>query len=331
MKHAARWLSVAGLALAVALFAREDLSAIVALLATAAAGLAIAGLSHVVSMTLNARAWQCVLPRATRPSLAAMTCAVWLRESVNGLVPVARIGGELVSYRLLARTRVSRAFAAGSLAVDMAVSLVSQLAFALVGVALLVVRSDDRALTIDVAIAIGVLAALAIAFIATQRRGIFERVARLASRAWLGRLSAMVPMSRRIDRAIAATYRRPRALVACFGWQLAGWIAGSIEIALALAFLGHPVSATVAVAIEAVIQAVSSVAFAVPGALGVQEGAFVVVGAMLGLDAPLSLALAAARRVRDAVVFFPGLVAWYAIERAHEQRGADVRASGPVR
>ena len=48
----------------------------------------------------------------------------------------------------------------------------------------------------------------------------------------------------------------------------------------------------------------------VPGALGVQEGAFIVIGAALGLDATTALALATARRLRDAIVFFPGLIAW---------------------
>jgi ceramide glucosyltransferase len=50
-------------------------------------------------------------------------------------------------------------------------------------------------------------------------------------------------------------------------------------------------------------------------ALGVQEGAFIVIGAALGLDATTSLALATARRLRDAVVFLPGLLAWHRAER----------------
>jgi uncharacterized membrane protein YbhN (UPF0104 family) len=48
----------------------------------------------------------------------------------------------------------------------------------------------------------------------------------------------------------------------------------------------------------------------VPGALGVQEGAFVMIGAALGIDATTALALATARRLRDVIVFFPGLIAW---------------------
>jgi hypothetical protein len=47
----------------------------------------------------------------------------------------------------------------------------------------------------------------------------------------------------------------------------------------------------------------------------VQEGAFILAGAAVGLDAPASLALAASRRVRDLVIFFPGLAAWSLLER----------------
>ena len=65
-----------------------------------------------------------------------------------------------------------------------------------------------------------------------------------------------------------------------------------------------------AIVIEALIQAISSAAFVVPGALGVQEGGFLLIGAALGIDGTTALALAAARRLRDVIVFFPGLIAW---------------------
>jgi len=48
----------------------------------------------------------------------------------------------------------------------------------------------------------------------------------------------------------------------------------------------------------------------VPGALGVQEGGFLLFGSLLGLGPEVALALALARRVRDLVVFVPALVTW---------------------
>jgi uncharacterized membrane protein YbhN (UPF0104 family) len=91
---------------------------------------------------------------------------------------------------------------------------------------------------------------------------------------------------------------------------LIGWIAGAGEVWLALRFLGHPVGLVRSLIVEAVIQALSSGAFIVPGAIGVQEGGFLFTGALIGLSPELALALALARRARDIIVFVPALLFW---------------------
>ena len=58
--------------------------------------------------------------------------------------------------------------------------------------------------------------------------------------------------------------------------------------------------------------AIRTGAFAIPGGLGVQEGGSVLVGAVLGIPAPVALALALARRVREFLLGVPGLLAWQA-------------------
>jgi len=136
-------------------------------------------------------------------------------------------------------------------------------------------------------------------------------VTRLVNRAFAGRIEGAVAGSFKLDHALRGIYARRRAVAACALWQCGGWIAGSAEIWLALHFLGHGRGLLDAVMIEALIQAISSAAFVVPGALGVQEGGFIVLGAAVGLDGGAALALATARRLRDVVVFFPGLVAWH--------------------
>jgi uncharacterized membrane protein YbhN (UPF0104 family) len=65
------------------------------------------------------------------------------------------------------------------------------------------------------------------------------------------------------------------------------------------------------------IQAISSAAFFVPGGLGVQEGGFILIGGALGLDPSTCLALAGARRIRDLLMFVPGLIAWQFAEGAN--------------
>jgi uncharacterized membrane protein YbhN (UPF0104 family) len=82
----------------------------------------------------------------------------------------------------------------------------------------------------------------------------------------------------------------------------------------ALYFLGHTVSIADAILIDALIHAVSSAAFIVPAAIGVQEGGFLVIGALLGLPPELSLALALARRARDLILYVPGMLVWQIAE-----------------
>ena len=313
MKHLGKILALIGLVVAIWLFLRDDPAAILDLLRAAGPGLVLAGLVHVFPMALNAQAWRVLLPGAGKPSLPAMLKAVWIREAVNGLLPVARIGGEIASYRLLRLFGQRRAPAVASLTVDVALSIISQLIFALAGIAFLYA---EKAGSMASRIGLGMVVVLLAGFllIAVQQAGLFERIMRVMNRLAAGRFEGAIEHSARIDRAIQVLYCRRRAVISCLLWQLAGWVAGSLEIWAALWFLGKPLSLVDAVIIESLIQAVSSAAFVVPAAVGVQEAAFLMIGAALGLDSASALALAGARRIRDAVLFMPGLLSWQLAE-----------------
>lgn len=323
MRHAGRWFALLGLGLAAVLFLHDGLGPIVQLLVGAGGGLVLAALFHALPMLINARAWQVLLMPTAGAGLATTLVATWVRESVNGLLPVARIGGEIAAYRLLVDAGAPRVRVAASIVVDMAVSLLSQGAFCLVGVALLVGHGSGSGsgLAVQAALAFVVMVVLGGVFVWLQRSGAFGRLVDAADRLLGGRWPGLLERSQRIDRTARALYRRRRRIVACFVWQVLGWGAGAGEIWLALYFLGHPATLIDALILESIVQAVSSVAFVVPGAIGVQEGGFLLVGAALGLDGPTSLALAAARRLRDLIVFFPGLAVWY-VSESRRQAGA---------
>jgi hypothetical protein len=307
-------LALAGLALALLLLARQDLGEVAALLRAGGAGLVLAALAHVPSMALNAQAWRLLLPRRARPSLPGMTAIVWIRESVNGLLPVARLGGEVASYRLLRAEGATAAQAVASLMLDVALSMLSQLAFALLGLALLAAAGASLGWG-GLLLALGAGLALAAGFALAQRAGLLGRAAAALNRAAAGRFGALEARSARIDRATRRLWRARRAVLLCFVWQFAGWTAGALGIWVAARAISAPISAGEALAIEAMVQAIASAAFLMPGALGVQEAGFLGLGALLGLDAEVAAALAVARRLRDLVVFLPGLLFWVRAER----------------
>ena len=66
--------------------------------------------------------------------------------------------------------------------------------------------------------------------------------------------------------------------------------------------------------IESLIDAVRGAAFAVPGALGAQEGGLIVLCALFGIPPDQALALSLVKRVADLALGLPGLLAWQIAE-----------------
>ena len=58
----------------------------------------------------------------------------------------------------------------------------------------------------------------------------------------------------------------------------------------------------------------SDAAFVVPNSYGIQEGAFVVLGALVGLVPESALAISLAIRVREVFIDVPGLLLWQRAE-----------------
>jgi putative membrane protein len=267
-----------------------------------------------VPMTINAHAWQVLLGRSRRPVLAYMTWVTWLRESVNGLLPVARIGGEVLAVRLALQRGVRMGPAVASVVVDMTLGLASQFAYTMVGLVLLVQYSDDLTTRGSILLGLAIGIPVVVAFVVAQRNGLFAMVGKVARALFGERFTALVGGAAALDRSVRVVYRRPARLLWCTVWQFVSYIIAAGEIWLALYFLGHPVSVGEAILIDALTHAVSSAAFVVPAAIGVQEGGFMVVGGLLGLSPEIALALALARRARDLILFLPGLLAWQIAE-----------------
>jgi putative membrane protein len=303
--------ALAGLAGATALIAHAGLRPVIDAFVAAGFGILWAALFHFVPMIANGRAWQILFPRRHRRSLGFFVWAVWLRQAINILMPVARIGGELVSIRILVRGGIPGPRAVASLLIEMTLSLGSQFLFTLVALGLLLRRgayTSDLVRILMIGLAVG--AVLAIGFLLVQRRGAFALAGRLARRFFGERVATLAGGAASLDRTLRALYRRRGPAVRCFAWLLLGWFSGATELAIVLYYLGRPFDYLDAVIIEAVIEAVGSAAFFVPGALGVQEGGFVAIGALLGLPPDIALALALSRRARDALILLPALVVW---------------------
>jgi uncharacterized membrane protein YbhN (UPF0104 family) len=109
------------------------------------------------------------------------------------------------------------------------------------------------------------------------------------------------------------------------------WFAGIAEVWFALYLLGRPVNVRTALLFESLGQAIRTGAFAVPGALGIQEGGYILVGRVLGIGPGVALGLSLVRRVRELLLGIPGLASWQAstIRRGFREHGESAETDGP--
>ncbi len=308
--------TLAGIALAGWLLASYGLQEVINLLVQAGWGLVVVILFHGLQILFSALAWRAIAwPSRPRPSLGEFLLLRWIKEGVNNLLPVAQIGGGVVAARLLRRRGFRLAAAVAGSVGDSAMEVLTQILFTLIGVGLLVLLVGESGVAGYVLSgAGGALLALA-GVVAAQRFGFGSRLERWIM--WLCRRFGWMSPGEiaGLDASMRALYRAPGPLVrACF-YNSISWLLGGVEVWLALRLLGHGVGFAEAMVIETLGQALKAAGFAVPGAIGVAEGGYVIVCHLFGLAPELAIALSLMKRLREVVLGVPALVAWHWLER----------------
>ncbi len=280
-------------------------------LAVAGWGLVLVAVYHALPMGLDALGWWRLFPVDERPGFPRILLDRWMGESVNTLLPVMQIGGPVVRVRMLMRGGTPGPSAGASVVVDVTLLVLSQIVFTVLGIVLLVLVLGGAGLVGPAVAGVTAMAAAISAFFLLQRRGLFGRIAGpLAKFVGSPALASAADGASSLDRKILDFYADGAALRGSFLFHLTGWIVGTGEVWLALYFLGHPVPLVTAMLLESLGQAVRAGAFVVPGALGVQEGAFMLLGRALGIPPETALALSLSKRCRELLFGLPGLVVW---------------------
>lgn len=276
------------------------------------AGVLWISLFHLGPLLVYTLGWRTLL-WGERPGFGRVFTIRWIGESVNVLLPVAHVGGDVVRAGLLSRSAVPGAVAAASVVADVTAGLVTEVLFVLLG--LFFLFQEDARTALPVLIAIAIFALILGGFYVAQRKGLFERATGLLARRIGGEKGfGVVSRAAALDGALARIYRSHRRFLACCAWRAAGWVLGAGEVYLALIFLGHPVSLGAAIMMESIGQGVRSAAFLVPGAIGLQEGGFILLGKAAGLGPDVGLSMALLKRGRELLLGIPGLLWWQAME-----------------
>lgn len=324
--------TVVGLAVIAALVGYFGAGAVVrSLVAIGWIGFAAVCAIHLLLIAVAGVAWGALLPGAR------LWQAMWarlIRDSAAEALPLSQVGGYVLGGRALTVAGVPATPTAASTIVDVTLEFLAQLVYTALGLLLLVRLQPDSDAALPVLFGlVGALVAAAI-FVAAQRRGfaLFDRLAdRMAGFLGMDWVARGAAGAAALHEALGDIYRRRLRLWASFLLHLACWIATTIEVWLALRLAGEPLGFGAVLAIESLLYAIRTAAFLVPQAVGVQEGAYILLGVGFGLSPDMALALSLLKRARDLAIGLPAIAAWQAVEGRRLWRRRPPRADMPAR
>jgi putative membrane protein len=277
--------------------------------------IAVVAYHFAVPLFLDALAWWVLFPKSNRLPLRKLLWMRWIGESVSTLVPSAAVGGDIVRARLAALRGTPLPIAAASVLVDITLGVFTQIAFTLLGLALIVTVTGRESFVGPTLIGalLGIVAI--IGFYIVQRLGMFRFIGVIISRIanspdW----HSLVHGGETLDRTIGALYSRRGSVIGCCAWTTGSLVLGSGEIWIALHAIGLQATPINALILQSMVLTIRAAMFPIPGALGVQEGGYVIVGSLLGIPGDAAFALSLIARARELAVGIPGLIAWQVIE-----------------
>jgi putative membrane protein len=267
---------------------------------------------YLLPLFCAACAWSYLFVDREKPQLITIIYATWIGQSINWLLPVAQIGGEIAKVNLLIKRKYSLATVAASAIGDKTLQVISQAIYTVLGISLLFARTNNSQIIGSLTIGLVMLIAASLAFYRVQRLGMFKKLSNY-SQPFLKRLAINNNFSvtaQEIDYNLDKMYDRSGQLTLALIWQLVFRLILAGETWLGLYFLDRPVTFSEAIILESLAQAVRSVSFLIPGGLGTQEAGLMAIGGILGLTNPVALALSLSKRVRELVLGLPGLLIW---------------------
>ena len=308
-----RWaaiLGLIGLAVATGVIVWSGIDQVLLALAQAGWGIPLVAAYHFIPIVVSSAGWRVLVPGKNKLSLRTFIYFMWVRAAINNLMPVARIGGEIASVRLMTARGMRKNVAIAITISELTLSIAAIFTFIAIGIFLFALRINDQNVVRQLVWGFVVSTPIFIGLAFVQKIGFFGLLSRLFRVAFRDKWKDLAGSAARLDRAVTIIYRRKGRALECALWQFVAWVLGAFEVWLGLTFLGHPLPLIEAVMLEALIQGTIVAGFAIPAALGVQEAGYLVFGGMLGLPHEIAAALAIIRRCRDLICYVPALIAW---------------------
>ena len=303
----------AGLIAAFYLIWAIGFSAVIASIARAGfGGLALLCLYALLVFLALALAWYFLLPPAERRPLQELYLGRLVRDSIAEISPFSPVGGMVAAARLMILKGMNPAYAAASVAADATTEAMAQAVFLAFGLGLGFTQfrhlqgSGPLTEAMLVVLLLAVPGIALLIFLQKRGAGFAQRIA--------GRFFPQVKEGVSFQAAIEALYDSPQRLAASAALHLVGWIAAGGGTFLAFRLVGGRVTLLNAIALEALLCAIRSIAAFVPAAIGVQEAGYAMLAPLFGLPAEMGLAVSLLKRAREIVLGVPALIYWQAFE-----------------
>jgi hypothetical protein len=254
-------------------------------------GLAIVVAAHLPVLVLLGWAFRLA---AGGGRFAAFFAARLVRDAGAELLPFSQFGGFAAGVRVLTLSGTGVASGSAAMFADLIAEFVAKLPYTVAGLAVLFVIRPDSPLVRP--LGLGLLVLTVAGAVAYAGRAWLKRWFEAVTRRWL-------------------TQGLPRTFIApSFAVHTAAWFAGALESWIALVLLGRSVGIGEALVIDSLTSGLRTFAFFIPAAAGVQEAAYVLASAAVGIGPAPALALSLVRRARDIVIGLPALALWHGWE-----------------
>lgn len=314
LKYLALLLTIVGLAAALWLIGATGWQQVIA----GVSSIGLAGFAALIGWTginlvILGAGWLAVAPGVARDQLGIFAWSRTTREAATDVLPFSQFGGLVVGARTAIAGGIRAPLVYASLIADQTTELAAQLLFTLFGVgglALMLAGGGGAAGVLPLVLGgVAAMAAIMVLFVAGQRP-LLRMATGLAGRLLPSGVAPMAALTAELD----AIYRQRPRVIASFLCHLAAWIFSASGAWLALWFMARPLPLASVLTIEALIFTLRTVAFAIPGGVGVQEAAYLLLGPLFGLSPGTALALSLVKRARDLAIGVPGILIWQAGE-----------------
>ena len=258
-------------------------------------------------------AWDLITPARTMRRPWVLIWGRMVRDASANCLPFSQVGGFVFGARAVTLHGVEWATATASTVIDVTAEFLAQIAFACIGLGILLARAPRSGLAVPIEVGIGLAVLACFAFIWVQHGAapMFARIGRRIAGNWFTDAQERMAV---LQSELSLIYGHTGKLALGSLMHLIGWIGTGLAGWITYHALGAPVDFDDALAIEALLSAAAAVAFLVPVNAGVQEAGYVGLGAIFGLPPDLSLGVSLVRRARDVVIGVPILLIWQAIE-----------------